>query len=67
MDKKEAIMKMRQMSIEAKVAMLSETEEAYIRGFMEGAILFGCQTQKQSRYVKPNPKSPKTSQNDWQE
>ena len=39
MDKKEALEKLEGLSIEEKIALLSETEEAYVRGFIEGAIL----------------------------
>jgi hypothetical protein len=60
MDKGEMIKKMRKMSIEQKLALLSETEEAYIRGFIEGAIVWGYQTQKQNGQARS--KSPKASQ-----
>jgi len=49
-------LKTTQLTIEEKIAMLSKTEEAYIRGFIEGAILCGYQTQKQN---KPKQKSTK--------
>ena len=39
MDKKEALKKLEGLNIEEKIALLSETEEAYVRGFIEGAIL----------------------------
>ena len=39
MDKKEALVKLEGLSLEEKIAMLSETEEAYVRGFIDGAIL----------------------------
>ena len=56
MDKKEAArLKMKQMTIEEKIALLSETEEAYIRGFIEGAILWGYEASKQNNSVKAKP------------
>ena len=45
MDKKEALEKLEGLSIEEKIAMLSETEEAYVRGFIEGAILDSRQAE----------------------
>ena len=48
MDKKGAFKKLEGLSIEEKIAMLSETEEAYVRGFIEGAIL-DEQNQRQNR------------------
>jgi len=39
MNKKEALLEIRRMSIEDKIAKLSATEEAYVRGFIEGATL----------------------------
>jgi len=62
MDKKQdAMLKMKQMTIEEKIALLSETEEAYIRGFIEGAILWGHQSAKQNGNGKTTAKrkSPK--------
>jgi hypothetical protein len=56
MDNKGAILKTAKLTIEEKIALLSKTEEAYIRGFIEGAILCGYQKQKRN---KPKPKSPK--------
>jgi len=47
------------LTIEEKIALLSKTEEAYIRGFIEGAILCGHQKQKRN---KPKPKDPKRTQ-----
>ena len=56
MGKKEGnMLKMKQMTIEEKIALLSETEEAYIRGFIEGAI-------QQKRKPAAKPKSPKAGQ-----
>jgi hypothetical protein len=53
---------MKQMTIEEKIALLSETEEAYIRGFIEGAILWGYEASKQnnSGETKAKPKAVKT-------
>ena len=48
MDKKGAFKKLEGLSIEEKIAMLSETEEAYVRGFIEGAIL-DEQNQRQNK------------------
>jgi hypothetical protein len=60
-NKKDAMLKMRQMSIEEKIALLSETDEAYIRGFIEGTIFWSYQTSKQNGNDKgtTKPKSPK--------
>jgi hypothetical protein len=63
MNKKEGTMlKMKQMTIEEKIALLSETEEAYIRGFIEGSILWGYQTQKQKHKPAVKKKSSKAGQ-----
>ena len=45
MDKKGALAKLEGLSLEEKIAMLSETEEAYVRGFIEGAILDSQKTE----------------------
>ena len=62
-NKKEAMLKMRRMSIEEKIAMLSETDEAYIRGFIEGTIYWIHQTSQQKNNEKikagARPKSQK--------
>jgi hypothetical protein len=64
-NKEEAMLKMRQMSIEEKIAMLSEKDEAYIRGFIEGTIYWIHQTAQKKdngkKAVIAKPKSPKTS------
>jgi hypothetical protein len=63
-NKEEAVLKMRQMSIEEKIAMLSEKDEAYIRGFIEGTIYWIHQTAQNKgngrEAVRAKPKSPKT-------
>jgi hypothetical protein len=63
MDKKQAL-KMKQMTIEEKIALLSETEEAYIRGFIEGAIQWSYQSAKQNGDGKTGvkPKSAEAAQ-----
>jgi len=48
MDKKETILKMRKMSIEEKIAMLSDKDEAYVRGFIEGTIFWSYQMAQQN-------------------
>jgi hypothetical protein len=53
MDRKEVVLTTKQMCLEQKILLLSETEEAYIKGFIEGAIL-GHQ-QKTGR-AKPKPR-----------
>jgi hypothetical protein len=63
-NKEEAMLKMRQMSIEEKIAMLSEKDEAYIRGFIEGTIYWIHQTAQKNgngkKAVRARQKSPKT-------
>jgi hypothetical protein len=50
MENKEKVMlKMRQMSIEEKIAMLSDKDEAYVRGFIEGTIFWICHTAQQNK------------------
>jgi len=61
MDKKQAL-KMKQMTIEEKIAMLSETQEAYIRGFIEGAIQWDCPPAKQKNKPAAKQKSSKAGQ-----
>ena len=39
MDKKGGAHKQQKPSLEEKISMLSETEEAYVLGFIEGALL----------------------------
>ena len=39
MGKKGGMQKKQELSLEEKISMLSETEEAYVLGFIEGAIL----------------------------
>ena len=39
MDKKGGAQKKQKLSLEEKISMLSETEEAYVLGFIEGALL----------------------------
>ncbi|MDR0447859.1 MAG: hypothetical protein LBH07_04240 [Treponema sp.] len=39
MTNKEVLLELQQMSIEEKIARLSPTEEAYVRGLIDGAIL----------------------------
>ena len=48
MDRKETILKMRKMSIEEKIAMLSDKDEAYVRGFIEGTLFWSCQMAQQN-------------------
>jgi len=43
MDKKGTILNMRKMSIEEKIAMLSDKDEAYVRGFIEGTLYWSYQ------------------------
>jgi len=68
MNKEKAMLKIQKMSIEEKVAMLSETDEAYIRGFIEGTIFWIYQKAQQNSNgigrtataSKAKPKSQKT-------
>ena len=62
MDKKEALEKLEGLSIEEKIALLSETEEAYVRGFIEGAILDGPNQQQNSQIVVRQEKTKKAGQ-----
>jgi len=67
MENKEKVMlKMKQMSIEEKIAMLSDKDEAYVRGFIEGTIFWIYQTARQNGKSKPatkaKSKSTKTAQ-----
>ena len=72
MDKKETMLKMQKMSIQEKIAMLSDKDEAYIRGFIEGTIYWIHQTAQQkgngsgnakdAAIIKAKPKTQKTSQ-----
>ncbi|MCL1812575.1 MAG: hypothetical protein FWG29_03530 [Treponema sp.] len=39
MDKKGGIQKKQKLTLEEKISMLSETEEAYVLGFIEGALM----------------------------
>ena len=41
MNRKETLAKLKSLNIEQKVAMLSETEQAYILGFIDGANWIG--------------------------
>jgi hypothetical protein len=50
MDKKGGVQKKQKLSLEEKISMLSETEEAYVLGFIEGALLDGS---KQDRNNPP--------------
>ena len=46
MDKKGGVQEKQDLSLEEKVSMLSETEEAYVLGFIEGAILDDSKQQQ---------------------
>jgi hypothetical protein len=49
MDKKEeAMLKIKQMTIEEKIAHLPEKEAAYIKGFIEGALIWSYEAAKQN-------------------
>ena len=75
-NKEKTMLKMRQMSIEEKIAMLSDKDEAYIRGFIEGTIYWIHQTAQRkgngsgnangkaaaAAIIKAKPKTQKTSQ-----
>ena len=54
MDKREAVLKIQRMSIAEKIAMLCETEEAYVRNLIEGAVQDG-QKQRRSRQAAALP------------
>jgi len=47
-NKDKVMLKLKQMSIEEKIAMLSDKDEAYVRGFIEGTIFWICQTAQQN-------------------
>ena len=50
MENKEKVMlKMKRMSIEEKIAMLSDKDEAYVRGFIEGTLFWSCQMAQKKR------------------
>ena len=59
MGKKEVLKKIQLMSIEEKIAMLSGAEEAYVRGFIEGALL-GGQSRGQAKGLTAAPQKPGT-------
>jgi len=73
-NKEKTMLKMRQMSIEEKIAMLSDKDEAYIRGFIEGTIYWIHQTAQRkgnangkaaaAAITKAKPKTQKTSRKD---
>jgi len=65
MDKKEVMQKMKDMTIEEKISLLSETEEAYIKGFIEGVILWGYEAEKQNGKAAAKLKSAKAGQKAW--
>jgi len=49
MENKEKVMlKMKQMSIEEKISMLSDKDEAYVRGFIEGTLFWSCQMARKN-------------------
>ena len=50
MEKKGGAQKKQKLSLEEKISMLSETEEAYVLGFIEGALL---DSSKQERNNPP--------------
>ena len=55
MGKKGGAQKKHELSLEEKISMLSETEEAYVLGFIEGAILDDHKPEQ-----NPPPKSQPT-------
>ena len=53
---KEALVEIGRMSIEEKIARLSEVDKAYVQGYVERAVL-EYQKQQQNRRAETSPES----------
>jgi hypothetical protein len=61
MNKEEVMAKVEKMPVEEKYELLSETDQAYIRGFIDRSVAEQMKTN--SGKTKAKPKTPKRSKN----